>query len=69
VPLIYALSHSSLEDTARLRRAIEVGGIEDLAASPAQLNRQGGLSTLRGSRGGRRISRSKPSAGSPIRPI
>ena len=43
LPLIYALSHSSLEDTARLRRAIEVGGIEDLAGVTRAIESSGGL--------------------------
>ena len=54
---------------ARCARAIEVGGIEDLAGVTRAIESSGGLSTLRGSRGGRRISRSKRSAGSPIRRI
>jgi octaprenyl-diphosphate synthase len=43
LPLIYALSHSSLEDTARLRRAIEVGGIEDLVGVTRAIESSGGL--------------------------
>ena len=69
LPLIYALAHSPPADVARLRAAIETGGLEDLAASPASLNRRGAFSTLRGSRGGRKISPSTPSADYPSRSI
>jgi octaprenyl-diphosphate synthase len=43
LPLIYALSHASLDDTARLRRAIEVGGIDDLPAVTRAIESSGGL--------------------------
>jgi octaprenyl-diphosphate synthase len=43
LPLIYALSHSSLDDTARLRRAIEAGGIEDLDQVTRAIESSGGL--------------------------
>jgi octaprenyl-diphosphate synthase len=43
LPLIYALSHSSIEDAARLRRAIEIGGVEDLAGVTRAIESSGGL--------------------------
>jgi len=43
LPLIYALSHSSIEDTARLRRAIEVGGVDDLDQVTRTIESSGGL--------------------------
>jgi len=43
LPMIYALSHSSIEDTARLRRAIEVGGIDDLDRVTRAIESSGGL--------------------------
>jgi octaprenyl-diphosphate synthase len=43
LPMIYALSHSSIEDTARLRRAIEVGGVDDLDQVTRAIESSGGL--------------------------
>jgi len=43
LPFIHALSHASLEDTARLRRAIEIGGIEDLPVVTRAIESSGGL--------------------------
>jgi octaprenyl-diphosphate synthase len=43
LPLIYALGHSSLEDTARIRRAIEEGGLGELAAITRAIESSGGL--------------------------
>jgi octaprenyl-diphosphate synthase len=43
LPLIYAMSHSSLDDTARLRRAVEHGGLEELDAITRTIESSGGL--------------------------
>ncbi len=43
LPLIYALAHSSLEDTARLRVAVEEGGLADLEAVTRTIESSGGL--------------------------
>jgi octaprenyl-diphosphate synthase len=43
LPLIYALSHSSVEDTARMRVAIEAGGLEELEAITSTIESSGGL--------------------------
>lgn len=43
LPLIYALAHSSVEDTARLRIAVEAGGLADLAAVTRTIESSGGL--------------------------
>ena len=43
LPLIYALAHSSLDDTARMRRAVEAGGLEDLDAITRTIESSGGL--------------------------
>jgi len=43
LPLIHALCHSSLDDTARLRTAIEQGGLEDLAQVSRIIESSGGL--------------------------
>lgn len=43
LPLIYALAHSSIEDTARLRVAIEEGGLADLDAVTRTIESSGGL--------------------------
>jgi octaprenyl-diphosphate synthase len=43
LPLIYALGHSSLDDTARIRRAIEEGGLGELAAITRAIESSGGL--------------------------
>jgi octaprenyl-diphosphate synthase len=69
LPLIYALGHSPAADVALLRSAIENGGLTICPQSRASLNRRGALSTLRGSRGERRISLSRPSADYPSRSI
>ena len=43
LPLIYALAHSSLEDTARLRAAVEHGGLDDLEQITRAIESSGGL--------------------------
>jgi octaprenyl-diphosphate synthase len=43
LPLIYALSHSSPDDTARLRTIVENGGTEDLALVTRTIESSGGL--------------------------
>jgi octaprenyl-diphosphate synthase len=43
LPLIYALAHSSIEDTARLRVAVENGGLEDLEQITRTIESSGGL--------------------------
>ena len=43
LPLIYALSHSPPEEAARLRSAIEQGGLDDLEAITRAIESSGGL--------------------------
>jgi octaprenyl-diphosphate synthase len=43
LPLIYALSHAAPAAAARLRSAIELGGLEDLAAITQTIESSGGL--------------------------
>jgi len=43
LPLIYAMAHASVEDTARLRVAVESGGLEDLEAITRTIESAGGL--------------------------
>ena len=43
LPLIYAMAHSSIEDTARLRIAVENGGLEDLEQITRTIESSGGL--------------------------
>jgi octaprenyl-diphosphate synthase len=43
LPLIYALAHSSPEDGARLRSAIEHGGLDDLERITRTIQSSGGL--------------------------
>ena len=43
LPLIYALAHSPPADVARLRAAIETGGLEDLAGITGVIESSGGL--------------------------
>ncbi len=43
LPLIYALAHSSPDDTARLRAIVENGGAEDLALVTRTIESSGGL--------------------------
>jgi octaprenyl-diphosphate synthase len=43
LPLIYALAHSSVDDTARLRLAVENGGVEELEAVTRAIESAGGL--------------------------
>jgi len=43
LPLIYAMAHSSIEDTARLRIAVENGGLEELGAITRTIESSGGL--------------------------
>ena len=43
LPLIYALAHSSIDDTARLRAAVENGGLEDLEQITRTIESSGGL--------------------------
>ena len=43
LPLIYAMAHSSIEDTARLRIAVENGGLEDLQQITRTIESSGGL--------------------------
>jgi octaprenyl-diphosphate synthase len=43
LPLIYALAHSSPADAARIRAAIEVGGLDNLEAVTQTIESSGGL--------------------------
>jgi len=43
LPLIYAMSHASLEDTARLRVAIQEGGLDAIEAVTQTIESAGGL--------------------------
>jgi len=43
LPLIYAIGHSSPDDTARLRQAVEHGGLDDLALVSRAIESSGGL--------------------------
>jgi len=43
LPLIYAMAHSSIEDTARMRVAVENGGLEELEAITRTIESSGGL--------------------------
>jgi octaprenyl-diphosphate synthase len=43
LPLIYAMAHASIEDTARLRIAVENGGLEDLEQITRTIESSGGL--------------------------
>ena len=43
LPLIYALANSSVEDTARLRVAVQNGGLEDLEQITRTIESSGGL--------------------------
>jgi len=43
LPIIYALAHSSIDDTARLRAAVENGGIDDLEQITRAIESSGGL--------------------------
>jgi len=43
LPLIYAMAHSSLEDTARMRVAVERGGLDDLEGITRAIESAGGL--------------------------
>jgi len=43
LPMIYALAHSSPGDTARLRRAIQDGGLDDLPSITRAIESSGGL--------------------------
>ena len=43
LPLIYAMAHSSIEDTARLRQAVEDGGLDDLDVVTRTIESSGGL--------------------------
>jgi octaprenyl-diphosphate synthase len=43
LPLIYAMSHASLEDTARLRVAIQEGGLDAIEAVTQTIESSGGL--------------------------
>jgi octaprenyl-diphosphate synthase len=43
LPLIYALSHSPPEEAARIRAAIEAGGLDDLEAITRTIESSGGL--------------------------
>jgi octaprenyl-diphosphate synthase len=43
LPLIYAMAHSSIEDTSRLRVAVENGGLDDLAVITRTIESAGGL--------------------------
>ena len=43
LPLIYAIAHSSIEDTARLRAAVENGGLEELEQITRTIESSGGL--------------------------
>ncbi|MDQ1341430.1 MAG: octaprenyl-diphosphate synthase [Pseudomonadota bacterium] len=43
LPLIYAMAHSSIEDTARMRVAVENGGLGELEAITRAIESAGGL--------------------------
>ena len=43
LPLIYAMAHSSVDDTARLRAAVELGGLEELETVTRTIESSGGL--------------------------
>ena len=43
LPLIYAMAHSSIEDTARMRVAVENGGLEELETVTRTIESSGGL--------------------------
>ena len=43
LPLIYAMAHSSVDDTARLRVAVEHGGLEEIEAVTRAIESSGGL--------------------------
>lgn len=43
LPLIYAMAHSSLEDSARLRLAVENGGLDELGTVTRTIESSGGL--------------------------
>ena len=43
LPLIYAMAHSSVDDTARLRAAVELGGLEGLETVTRTIESSGGL--------------------------
>lgn len=43
LPLIYAMAHSSIEDTARMRVAVESGGLEELEVITRAIESAGGL--------------------------
>ena len=43
LPLIYAMAHSSVDDTARLRVAVENGGLDELEAVTRAIESSGGL--------------------------
>jgi octaprenyl-diphosphate synthase len=43
LPLIYAMAHSSIEDTARMRVAVEHGGLDELEAITRAIESAGGL--------------------------
>ena len=43
LPLIHAISHSSPDDTARLRKAVETGGLEDFERVSRLIESSGGL--------------------------
>jgi octaprenyl-diphosphate synthase len=43
LPLIHAIGHSSPDDTARLRKAIETGGLEDFERISSVIESSGGL--------------------------
>jgi len=43
LPLIYAIAHSSPDDTVRLRKAVEIGGLEDLDHVTRTIESAGGL--------------------------
>jgi len=43
LPLIYAMAHSSIEDTARMRVAIENGGLDELETITRAIESAGGL--------------------------
>jgi octaprenyl-diphosphate synthase len=43
LPLIYAMAHSSVDDTARLRIAVENGGLDELEAVTRAIESSGGL--------------------------
>ena len=43
LPLIYAMAHASIEDTARMRVAVESGGLDDLDTITRTIESSGGL--------------------------